>query len=221
VKLTTYPDGGVGSASLPRANHSGCAPPERGRSKPSATRACRSSTVTVEKGHGSRGGMTAALSAIAERKRWKRRGRGVRFSLLSVYSLRLRKQKWEASASGRVKNHCRPLFQEYKGPGEIHPKLRPNPSSILNSRAKWFSIPRTTRARATDTPRVTRPIALTLWQDTPHLWQAGGRCFTSVMMIASKKVHHTASKYLLPSFPLSLSLSPQGLGKETFRRSPS
>jgi hypothetical protein len=50
------------------------------------------------------------------------------FSLLSVYSLRLRKQKRKASTSGRVKNHCRPLFQEYKGPGEIHPKLRPNPS---------------------------------------------------------------------------------------------
>jgi hypothetical protein len=58
----------------PGANHSGCGPPERGRSKPSVTRACRSSTVTVEKGHDSRGGMTVALSAIAERKRWKRRG---------------------------------------------------------------------------------------------------------------------------------------------------
>jgi hypothetical protein len=84
VKLTTYPGGGIGSASLPGANHSGCGPPERGRSKPSVTRACRSSTVTVEKGHGSRGGMTVALSAIAERKRWERRGRGARFSLLCL-----------------------------------------------------------------------------------------------------------------------------------------
>jgi hypothetical protein len=92
------------------------------------TRAYRSSTVTVEKGHRSRGGMTVALSAIAERKRWKRRGRGAQFSLLFVYSLRLRKKKRKASASGRVKNHYRPLFQEYKSPGEIHPKLRPNPS---------------------------------------------------------------------------------------------
>jgi hypothetical protein len=74
VKLTTYPGGGVESASLPGANHSGCGPPERGRSKPSVTRACRSSTVTVEKGHGSRGGMTVTLSAIAELKRWKRGG---------------------------------------------------------------------------------------------------------------------------------------------------
>jgi hypothetical protein len=29
VKLTTYPGGGVGSASLPGAVHSGCGPPER------------------------------------------------------------------------------------------------------------------------------------------------------------------------------------------------
>ena len=84
VKLTTYPDGGVGSASLPGANHSGYGPPERGQSKPSVTRACKSSTVTVEKGHGSRGGMTVALSAIAKRERWERRGRGARFSLLCL-----------------------------------------------------------------------------------------------------------------------------------------
>jgi hypothetical protein len=38
------------------------------------------------------------------------------------YSLRLRKQKQEASANGRVKNHRRPLFRVYKGLGEIHPK---------------------------------------------------------------------------------------------------
>jgi hypothetical protein len=77
------------------------------------------------------------------------------------------------------------------------------------------------RARATDTPRVARPVALTPWQDTRLLWQAGGRRFASVMMTASKKVHHTISKYLLSSFPLSFSLSPQGSGKGTFRRSPS
>jgi hypothetical protein len=74
VKLTTYPGGGVGSASLPRAIHSGCIPPKRAWSKPSATRASRSSTETVEKGHGSRGGMTVALLAIAEQEPWRRRG---------------------------------------------------------------------------------------------------------------------------------------------------
>jgi hypothetical protein len=93
------PRGGVGSASLLGANHSGCGPPERGRSRPSATRACRSSTVTVEKGHGSRGGMTVALSAIAERKR---RGRGARFSLISDYSLRLQKQRQKAKTKAQV-----------------------------------------------------------------------------------------------------------------------
>jgi hypothetical protein len=58
----------------PGAIHSCCGPPERGQSKPSVTRASRSSTVTVEKGHGSRGGTTVTLSAIAERRWWKRRG---------------------------------------------------------------------------------------------------------------------------------------------------
>jgi hypothetical protein len=40
-------------------------PAERGRSKPS---------VTVEKGHRSRGGTTVTLSAIAERRWWRQRG---------------------------------------------------------------------------------------------------------------------------------------------------
>jgi hypothetical protein len=52
----------------------------------------------------------------------------VRGFLFSVYSLRLRKQKQKASANGRAKNHHRPLFQVYKGSGEIHPKLHLNPS---------------------------------------------------------------------------------------------
>jgi hypothetical protein len=68
TKLTTYPGGGVGSASPAGAIHSGCGSPERGRSKPSAMRASRSSAVMVEKGHGSRDGTTVALSAIAKRR---------------------------------------------------------------------------------------------------------------------------------------------------------
>jgi hypothetical protein len=74
TKLTTYPGGGVGSASLEGAIHSGCGPSERGRSRPSATRVSRSSTATVEKGHGSRGGMTVTLSAITERRCWRPKG---------------------------------------------------------------------------------------------------------------------------------------------------
>jgi hypothetical protein len=68
TKLTTYPGGGVGSASLAGTIHSGCGSLERGRNKPSVTRASRSSTVTVEKGHGSRGGTTVTLSAIAKQR---------------------------------------------------------------------------------------------------------------------------------------------------------
>jgi hypothetical protein len=54
--------------------------------------------------------------------------------LFSGYSLRLRKTKQKASS--RVKNHCRPLFLVYKGPGEIRSTLRPNPPRSSNSKAK-------------------------------------------------------------------------------------
>jgi hypothetical protein len=58
TKLTTYPGGRVRTTTLAGTIHSDCGSPERGRSKPPATRASRSSNVTVEKGHGSRGGTT-------------------------------------------------------------------------------------------------------------------------------------------------------------------
>jgi hypothetical protein len=86
TKLTTYPGDGVGTASLAGTIHTGCGSPERGRSKPSATRAPKSSTVTVERGHRSRGETTVTLSAIAERRGWRRRGQGARFSFLWLFS---------------------------------------------------------------------------------------------------------------------------------------
>jgi hypothetical protein len=110
TKLSTHPDGGVGAAPLGGTIHSGCGSPERGRSKPSATRVFRPSSVTVEKGHGSRGGTTVTRSAIAKRRGWRRSGQGAWFSF-SGYSLGLRKPKKEAS--NRVKNHHQSLFQIY------------------------------------------------------------------------------------------------------------
>jgi hypothetical protein len=86
TKLTTYPGGGVGTTSLAGTTHSGYGSPERGRSNPSATRASRSSTVTVERGHGSRGETTVTLSAITERSGWRRREQGARFSFLWLFS---------------------------------------------------------------------------------------------------------------------------------------
>jgi hypothetical protein len=135
TKLTTYPGGGVGSASLAGAIHSGCGSPERGWSKPSATRASRSSTVTMEKGYGSRGGRRSPCQpSLIEGGGGG--GDKVRGFLFSGYSLRLRKPKQKASANGRVKNHRRPLFRVYKGLGEIHSKLHPNPPRNSNSKAK-------------------------------------------------------------------------------------
>jgi hypothetical protein len=144
TKLSTYPDGGAGSAPLGGTIHSGCGSPERGRSKPSATRASRLSTVTMEKGHGSHGGTTVTRSAIAKRRGWWRSGQGTRFSF-SGYSLRLRKPKQEASS--RVKNRNRSLFRVYKGPGKTRSTLRPNPPRSSNSKAKCTFLERLAHAQ--------------------------------------------------------------------------
>jgi hypothetical protein len=56
--------------------------------------------------------------------------------LFPGYSLRLRKPKQKAGANGRVKDHRRPLFRVYKGPGENRSKLRPNPPRNSNSKVK-------------------------------------------------------------------------------------
>jgi hypothetical protein len=77
------------------------------------------------------------------------------------------------------------------------------------------------RARATDTLRIACPVALTPWQDTRLLWQAGRHRFASVMMTASKKMCATLFRNISFLPFLSLSLSPQGSGNGTFRRSPS
>jgi hypothetical protein len=164
--ISTYPDGGDGAAKLGGTIHSGCGSPERGRSKPSATRASRSSAVTVEKGHGSRGETTVTRSAITKRRGWRRSGQGARFSF-SGYSLRLRKPKQEAS--NIVKNHHQSLFRIYKGPGKTRSTLRPNPPQ--NSKLEGETpVPRT--GRATAASRTTRPVALTPRQGRRHLWQA-------------------------------------------------
>jgi hypothetical protein len=98
----------------------------------------------------------------------------VRF-FFSSYSLRLRKPKQKASANGRVKNHRQPLFRVYKGLGEIHPKLRPNPSRNSNSKVKWFfcsSNDSRTRNRC-PANRPSRHINSLAGQATPPAGEAG------------------------------------------------
>jgi hypothetical protein len=133
TKLSTYLAGGVEAAPLGGTIHSGCGSPERGRSKPSATRASRSSTMTVEKGHGSRGGTTVTRSAIAKRRGWWQSEQGVWFPF-SGYSLELWKPKQETNS--RVKNHHQSLFRIYKGSGKTRSTLRSNPLQNSNSKAK-------------------------------------------------------------------------------------
>jgi hypothetical protein len=201
TELSTYPDGGDGAAPLEGAIHSGCGSLERGRSKPSATRASRSSAVTVEKGHGSRGGTTVTRSAITKRRRWWRSGQGARLSF-SGYSFRLRKPKQEAS--NRVKNRHRSLFRIYKGPGETPSTLRPNPPR--NSKLKGETpIPRTARACATAASRTTRPVALILRQGRRHLWQA--KQATLHLRHDDRVKKGTPRRSISYPFPLPLSLS--------------
>jgi hypothetical protein len=201
TKLSTYPGGGDGAAPLGGAIHSGCGSPERERSKPSATRAPRSSVVTVEKDHGSRGGRTVTRSAITKQLRWRRSGQGARFSF-SGYSLRLRKPKQEASS--RVKNHHRSLFRIYKGPGETRSTLRSNPPR--NSKLKGETpVPRTARARTTAASPTTRPVALTLRQNMRHLWQTKR---ATLHLLHNNRVKKGAPRRsILYPFPLPLSLS--------------
>jgi hypothetical protein len=66
-----------------------------------------------------------------------------------------------------------------------------------------FSIPRTTRAHATDTPRVARPVALTPWQGTRHLWQAKRAPFRLRHDDHLKK----GAPHCLNLYPFSFSLS--------------
>jgi hypothetical protein len=78
------------------------------------------------------------------------------------------------------------------------------------------SIPRTTHARATDAPRIARPVALTPWQGKRHLRQAKRAPFHLRHDDCVKKgVPHYLNSYPF-SFPLSL--LPQGSGKGIFRK---
>jgi hypothetical protein len=67
------------------------------------------------------------------------------------------------------------------------------------------SVPRTTRARATDAPRIARPVALTPRQGKRHLWQAKRAPFHLRHDGRVKKgAPHYLNSYPFP-FPLSLS----------------
>ena len=116
------------------AIHSCCGPPERGQSKPSATRASRSPTTTVK----TTGRATERQSPCQPSLNEGGEGGGdkVHGFLFSGYSLRLWKPKQKASANGRVKSHHRPFFRVYKGPSEIYSKLRPNSPRNSNSKVK-------------------------------------------------------------------------------------
>jgi hypothetical protein len=158
MKLTTYPDGGDGAAPLAGGIHSRCLSSERGRSKPLATRSSRSSAVTVEKGHGSRGEVMVTRSAITEQKGWRRKGLSGRFPILRLKPLRLQKPKEEARSG--AKNRRQTLPRIYKDQGETRSTFRPDPPRDSKTQSETV-VPRTARARATAALRSARSVALT------------------------------------------------------------
>ena len=127
TKLTMYPGGGDGAASPAGGIHSGRCLSVRGRSKPSPTRSSRSLAVTVERGHGSRGGMMVTRSAITKLKGMaaRRAGRAVLSSL--ARSLGLRKPKGQAGSG--AKNRRRTLSGVYKDQGEDGSNVPPGPDA--------------------------------------------------------------------------------------------
>jgi hypothetical protein len=67
------------------------------------------------------------------------------------------------------------------------------------------SVPRTARARTTDAPRTTRPVALTLRQDRRHLWRVKQ---ATLHLRHDDRVKKGAPRHsILYPFPLPLSLS--------------
>jgi hypothetical protein len=91
-------------------------------------------------------------STISKQKRWRRKGLGERFPF-SGCSLGLRKPKKEASSI--AKNCHRSLSRIYKGPGETHSTLHPNPPRDSKLKVKRPFLERLTRAqRPPPEPRV-------------------------------------------------------------------
>jgi hypothetical protein len=73
------------------------------------------------------------------------------------------------------------------------------------------SVPRTARARTTAAPRTTRSVALTLWQDRRHLWQAKR---ATLHLCHDDRVKKGAPRRSISyPFPLPLSLSCYRTGK--------
>jgi hypothetical protein len=144
TKLTTYPGGGDGVTPLAGGIHSGCLSSERGRSKPSATRSSRSPTVTVEKGHGSRGEMMVTRSAITKQKRWRRKRLGGRFpslwiNLSGCENLRRRREAEQRTVA-------RPSPGYIKTPARLVQCTAPNPPRDSKTQSETV-VPRTARTR--------------------------------------------------------------------------
>jgi hypothetical protein len=110
-----------------------------------------------------------------------------------------------AATDGRKQrsNHLQARILSQNGKGALSHKVKTTHPC---------SVPRTTRARATNAPRIARPVALTPWQGKRHLRQAKRAPFHLRHDDRVRKgVPHYLNLYPFP-FPLSLSLA-TGTGK--------
>jgi hypothetical protein len=206
TKLTTYPSGGDGAAPLAGGIHSGCLSSERGRSKPSATRSSRSSAVTVEKGHGSRGEMTVTRSAITEQKGWRRKGLGGRFPFLWLNLSGCENLRRRREAEQRTVARPSPEYIKTKArPVQRFARTRRGIQKLKAKRPflEWL-------AHATAAPRTTRPVALTPRRDRRRLWQ--GKRATLRLRHNDRVKKGTPRHSISYPFPLSLSYNRDGKG---------
>jgi hypothetical protein len=135
------------------------------------------------------------------------------FSLSTLSGCESKGRGKSGSTSGRVKNYCRSPSQVYKGPGEIHPKLRPNPSWISNSKAKRFfrSSGDSRTHNRYPVSRQSRRINSLAGHTSPL---AGGRTPFRLRHDGCLKKRCATLFQNISFLPfLSLSLSPQGSGK--------
>jgi hypothetical protein len=206
-----YPGGGDGAAPPTGGIHSGRCSSVRGRSKPSPTRSSRSPAVTVEKGHGSRGGMMVTRSAITKRKGWRREGQVGRFPLLwlslsGCENLRGKQEAEQRTVTG-------------PSPGYIKTKARPvqtfRPDRTRDSKSqRETAVPRTARTRATAATRATRSVTLTPRRDRRRLRQKKQATLRLRRNNRAKKVRRVVRFRILFLFSsFSLSLLQQGPGK--------
>jgi hypothetical protein len=159
--------------------------------------------VTVEKGHGSRGGMMVTRSAITEQKGWRRKGLGGQFPFLQLNLSGCENLRRRREAEQRTVARPSPVYIKTKA--RPIQRLARTRRGIQKTKSE-MAVPRTARACAMAAPRTARPVALTPRRDRWRLWR-GKRATLRLRHNdrVKKKVRHVIRFRILFLFSLSLS----------------